>query len=69
MEAIYFMIEAEGYVAVYSLGSLHSSLATLDIYLHVRLWLLWSTIDSMHCAILPLYWGLVNGALSAMEAI
>ena len=65
------MIEGEGSMSQYVvlIAYICSSPATLETYLHAILWLLWSTIDFIHGAILPLYWGLVNGALSTIEAI
>ena len=53
---------------IYRLGSIHSSLATLNTYLHVRLWLLWCTMDFMPVAILPVYWGLIYGGMTVTEA-
>ena len=57
-----------GYVTIYSLGSMHSSFATQNTYLHVRLWTLWSTIDFMPIAIVSIYWVLISEAFSATEA-
>jgi len=55
-------------VTIHSLGSIYSNLAMLNMYLHVRLWPLWCTIESVPVATLTIDWGLVNRALSATEA-